>query len=278
MLHLLRLTLVFVVISLSVPGYSEAEEPQILPAVKDTPAVNIERVEKDVKKILQGKKPVLPSRQMKEEGEKKAAKAMADFNSSGNRRKRQEEQKRMEKELSRIQKKSSCSAKVPASIAEVPPDRMLPEFSGKEKVYVFLSSSMPDQAVNAYIGQAALSGGGRVIPVFYGFPGGLAHKRAAGRYFAHMMLENMDCKDAPGRLCPRYKVRIKVNPGLFAKFDISRVPSVVYTNGDDSWAAAGDATFTFLLGRINGDAKSPFLAQVIKKSRGAYGKQTTGRN
>jgi hypothetical protein len=264
MLYMLRLTVCLVIISLAFPEYSRPEDNPSVPEIgKDIPGVDMDRLHLDVEKILKevqkrrssgeanSAQPI--SQEQKDEGKEQAVKAMDDFNSARN-------QKKLQDEKTRIQEGNAPQT----DILPAQPD------SGKETVYIFLSSSMSDEAVHAYITQSALFGSGWVIPVFYGMKGGIENKRAAGVYFAHVMKENLDCTDVPGQLCPRLKVRMKVNPALFTQYGITQVPTVVYTNGDDSWSMGGDSILDYLLEEINSEARSPFLEQIIKKSRGQH--------
>jgi predicted DsbA family dithiol-disulfide isomerase len=63
---------------------------------------------------------------------------------------------------------------------------------------------------------------------------------------------------------------ISLQPALFSKYGINRVPAVVYENGKDTYSIQGDAGLDYLLERINREAKSTALAGLIKKMRGAY--------
>ncbi len=263
---MLRLTACFIVISLFLPGYSRSEDNPA-PAI-GMPGVDTEKLQQDVDKLLNevqknisGVKPPLLTQEQKAKGKKAADKAMESFNSKEN-------QEKLQKEKARLQERNISQAGAPALIQ--PRQAPLQQDTSKEKVYVFLASSMPDEAVNAYITQAARNGYGKIIPVFYGFPGGLANKRTAGSYFAHMMQETLACKDTKDLRCPRSRVRIKVNPALFQQYGVTRVPTVVYTNGENSWALGGDATLGFILEKINGEARSSFLAQEIKNIRGTH--------
>jgi type-F conjugative transfer system pilin assembly protein TrbC len=279
MLHMLRLiTACLFLMSLFWSGYSKAEENSSMPAIsKDIPGVDTEKLQQDVEKLLQkvretqkkkksctscAANPLPISKEQTTEGKKAADKAMEGFNSKKNQDKLREAKARVQERI------ASRASQAGASLLIQPQAAPLQQNASKDKVYVFLSSSMPEEAVNACIAQAARYGDGRIIPVFYGFPGGLANKRAAGSYFAHMMQESLACKDTQDLRCPRSRIRMKVNPALFQQYGITRVPTVVYTNGEDSWALGGDATLGYLLEKINGEARSPFLAQVIKKIEG----------
>ena len=275
---MLRLTACLIMISLFLPGYSRAEGNSA-PAIGNIPGVDTEKQQQDVNKLLNevqrnmsGVKPPLLTQEQKAEGKKAADKAMEGFNSKKNQEKLREEKARVQEQNASRTPQTGAPLLIQSQQAPLQQDTL------KEKVYVFLASSMPDEAVNAYITQAARNDSGKIIPVFYGFPGGLANKRVAGSYFAHMMQESLACKDTRDLRCPRARIRIKVNPALFQQYGVTRVPTVVYTNGEDSWALGGDATLGFILEKINGEARSPFLAQVIKKLRKIDGQPATGKN
>ncbi len=269
MLHMLQLALVALLVFVMPSCLCGAAEPPALPSVNQGVEVNVDKIKHDAKNIT----PTLPNARMMEEGRKAAKKAMAGFESAENRKKREQAKAVVQQLFSPINgnsipKKSSCSAK---TLPGQGPNKLPPEPTGSERVFVFLSSSMPEEALHAYISQAARAGDGTIIPVFYGFPGGLANKLAAGTYFAHLLQEDTSCNDDPPGSCPRFKLRMKINPILFAKYTVSQVPTVVFTDGDDSWKIAGDATLAFILERINGEAKSAALVQLINKLRGSDG-------
>lgn len=61
---------------------------------------------------------------------------------------------------------------------------------------------------------------------------------------------------------------LKVNPVLFAKFNITEVPALVYSNGQDSWVIHGEAELAYLLEKIGKAANSPALADISARLRG----------
>jgi predicted DsbA family dithiol-disulfide isomerase len=71
-------------------------------------------------------------------------------------------------------------------------------------------------------------------------------------------------------MCRRYQVPIKIDPTLFERYGITRVPAVVYAGEKDSFKIQGDAGLDYLLERINRDAKSTTLAKLINQLRGPH--------
>jgi len=263
MLHMLRLIVCFFMISWLFAGYSRSEETAVPEIGKDIPGVDTEKMQQDINKVLNdvqknisGSKPLLPTQEQNEQGEKEAKQAVENFNSTENQKKLQDEKERVQKE------------NTPADTPLIQPQSQ--QSSSKETVYIFLSSSVPDVTVHAYLTQAALYSGSGIVPVFFGLTNGVKDKRAAGRYFGHVMQENLECVDLQGQRCPRMKVRIAVNSTLFTQYSITQVPTVVYTNGEDSWTLGGDSALDFMLTRIDGEARSPFLEGLIKRLRGTH--------
>ena len=260
MLHLLRLITVIALMVLALPGSSRGGEdvPAVPEIGKDIPGVDRELLQQGIEKALDNTRkqmPVLPTQEKTGQGANQAKQAMDSFNTPENRQKLQDARALVRKEV------------LPKKGIPLIPSQETPQ---KDMVYIFLSGSVPDTAVHAYLTQAALYGGGWVFPVFYGLPNGIGDKRAAGRYFGHVMQEDLECADLPNQRCPRMKVRIKINSALFTQYGISRVPTVVYTNGEDSWELGGDFALDFILTRINGEARSPFLEGLIKNMRGIH--------
>jgi hypothetical protein len=141
-----------------------------------------------------------------------------------------------------------------------------------EKIYLFLSSSVPDETVHAYISVIAGLDDPKVIPMMRGFVGGMADVKATIKYFSRILKKDLDCRDKrnPQLICPRYQVTIRLGSPLFQEFSISRVPAIVYVNDDNdpkNMVVKGDAGLEYLLERINREAKSPAIDNLIAKIR-----------
>lgn len=138
-----------------------------------------------------------------------------------------------------------------------------------EKVYLFFSSSVPDETMQAYFTTIAKVSDPNVIPVMRGWLGGMADTRANATYFSRILQKDLACQNTR-EPCQHYQVEISLLPALFIKYAITRVPAVVYANERDVYLIQGDAGLDYLLERINREAKSTALAGLIKKMRGAY--------
>ena len=141
-----------------------------------------------------------------------------------------------------------------------------------EKVYLFFSSSVPKETVHAFLADIARVGDPNVIPVMRGLVKGMGNRKAGAEYFSQILKKDPDCRDKrePEKICPRFQVEIRVNPPLFTKYGITRVPAVVYVGEKDAFIIQGDSGLDYLLERINRQAKSTSLDGLIKKMRGGH--------
>jgi hypothetical protein len=140
--------------------------------------------------------------------------------------------------------------------------------AAQESVYLFLSSSVSEAMVNRYLIDVSRSGEQRIAPVLFGLPQGLAGKRGNAEYFSRVMQADPGCRDTPDAPCQRLAVPLKVNPELFARFNITEVPALVFENGQDSWSIHGEAELAYLLEKIGKAANSPAIASISARLRG----------
>ncbi|MGB3222836.1 MAG: TrbC family F-type conjugative pilus assembly protein [Desulforhopalus sp.] len=138
-----------------------------------------------------------------------------------------------------------------------------------EKVFLFISSSVPDDTVHAYIAGLDKAADPNVSLVMRGMVGGMSIARAhkGQSYFSRILKKDLDClrTETP---CERYKVPIHLQPSLFTRYGITRVPAVVYEHDGNAFLIQGDASLDFLLEQINREAKSTGITKLIKKIRG----------
>ena len=140
--------------------------------------------------------------------------------------------------------------------------------TGQESVFLFLSSSVPEAMVNRYLIDVSRTGEQRIVPVLLGLPQGLEGKRVDTDYFSRVMQADPGCRDTPEAHCQRLAVPLKVNPELFARYNITEAPALVYDNGQDSWSIQGEVELAFLLEKIGKAASSPTLAGISVRLRG----------
>jgi len=134
-----------------------------------------------------------------------------------------------------------------------------------EKVYLFLSSSMPDETVHNYLHSIAQIKSSEISPVMKGMVAGMADKKANLRYFSRILKNDLDCNDQrePQGVCSRFKIPIKMNPMLFKRFEIDQVPALVYSTTDETLVIRGDASLVYLLEKVSSEVNSTGLKKLI---------------
>ena len=138
-----------------------------------------------------------------------------------------------------------------------------------EKIFLFISSSVPDETVHAYLSALDRAGEPHLSLVMRGLVGGMARARARKdqSYFGRILKKQLDCPRTQTP-CERYKVAIRLKPSLFTRYGITKVPAVIYEHEKNSFLIQGDPGLDYLLEKINREVKSKGLASLIKKIRG----------
>lgn len=137
-----------------------------------------------------------------------------------------------------------------------------------EKVYLFFSSSVPDQTAQAYIRAVARAGDSNLVPVMRGWVNDMANPKANTEYFSRILQKDPACHST-NKPCEHYEVGINLQPALFTTYGITQVPAVIYVNDKATYQVKGDAGLSYLLERINRDAQSETLEHLIQKIRGS---------
>lgn len=99
-----------------------------------------------------------------------------------------------------------------------------------ERVYVFISSSIPVDVLRAYFRQAESFGSNRVVFVLQGVIGDPSRLGPTVSWLYNLMKKDPDC-DPLKTKCDVYNVNVWIDPLLFRKYGIRQVPAVVYVRG-----------------------------------------------
>ncbi len=151
--------------------------------------------------------------------------------------------------------------------------------SGSERIYLFISSSVPEATLRTYMAQIAGIGDPNIIVVMCGFIDGMKYIGPTLEFIQKLLEKNPAC----GQPCGLYGVNVEVDPLLFRRYGVLQVPAVVYVPDIDvavsgasegleqnaavarSYAFYGDVPLAYALRRINEEAKSASLAALIKE-------------
>ena len=163
--------------------------------------------------------------------------------------------------------RAKLAEKMTETRADDPKDQSS-QIAATEHLYLFLSSSMPEDALRRLLAGIARLGDEQIVPVFAGLPNGLNDWPGNTRFFQRVLQVEPTCRDADANTCERLQVALRINPSLFRQYQISAVPTMVYDNGSHTWSVQGEAQLAVLLERIHKAASSPALAGLIASLRG----------
>ena len=148
------------------------------------------------------------------------------------------------------------------------PKQQTSQLAASEHLYLFLSSSMPEDALRRLLAGIAVLGGEQIVPVFAGLPHGLDDWPGNTRFFQQVLQAEPTCRDTAANTCPRLQVPLRINPALFRQYAVTAVPTLVYDNDSRTWSVQGEAELVVLIERINTAANSPALAGLMANLRG----------
>ena len=142
------------------------------------------------------------------------------------------------------------------------------QLATSEHLYLFLSSSMGEDALRRLLAGIAGLGGEQIVPVFAGLPHGLDDWPGNTRFFRQVLQKEPTCRDTAANTCQRLQVPLRINPALFRQYAVTAVPTLVYDNDSRTWSVQGEAELAVLLERINTAANRPVLGSLITSLRG----------
>lgn len=149
-----------------------------------------------------------------------------------------------------------------------------------QRIYVFVSSSVPLHTLRSYAQAIDKLKDPNIVMVMKGFVGGLKDVNSMLDFVSSIIVKTPGCETRKTK-CDSYVANLQVDPLLFSKYQITRVPAVVYAQGvsiadatmsegrnehanpSSTYQILGDAPFNRSLDVIDRDAKSPALAGVI---------------
>lgn len=162
------------------------------------------------------------------------------------------------------------------------------KLAGDERIYMFISSSIPSTTLRSYIAMADKLKEPNLVFVLRGMVGGAKQVGPTMTFVAELLKKDPGC-DITADQCDVYQANVQVDPLLFSRFRITQVPTVVYARAvgvadgfgkseglsnevpvGDSFLVEGDAALDRLVEVINRDAKSKTLEQLVVAMRKGY--------
>lgn len=188
-------------------------------------------------------------------------------------------QLRVQSETERI-KSEMFGGKISGYYADKDKEASKGKLAVSERVYVFISSAMPLATIRNYAASVARLGDPNVSLVMRGFVDGMTKIQPTIGFIASVLQRDQACRPQDGD-CEMLPAGLVVDPLLFRRYRIDRVPAVVYARGlkaedaglsegdtknttiSDHYAAYGDASLEYLLEQIRSESGSTSLASLL---------------
>ncbi len=149
-----------------------------------------------------------------------------------------------------------------------------------ERIYIFISSSMPLETIRNYAAAVSrMNDPKKIVLVMRGFIGGMQKIGPTTSFIADVLKEKASCDLTVGEQCAMVNANVLVDPILFRRYGITQVPATVYARGvrvnipDQSegnedvsvgsfWTVYGDAALEFNLEKIRQVSGSESLKRL----------------
>lgn len=164
------------------------------------------------------KKLTIPDNPNSKQGEEMARESFEKYQS-------EEFQNRLKAESERIQKEimgGTGQKKYYADTAKVAKKGL-----SNEQIYIFISSSMPASTIRNYVQDVAYLNDPNIIFVLRGFVGGIKKIKPTMKFTRDIIKKDSNCT----RSCDSYNVKVQVNPLMYSRYSIERVPAILYVQG-----------------------------------------------
>ena len=141
-----------------------------------------------------------------------------------------------------------------------------------DRLFICISSSMPMAELRSYVKQVAYLGVKDIVFVMRGFIGGVKYIKPTIRFFYDMAKVDPNCK---GLGCKTYNVMLDVDPLVFRKYHINRVPAFVFVpdfhkimpynmnKNDGSYKLYGDVSLKYAIQVFYKNTKYVRLKQLL---------------
>lgn len=143
-----------------------------------------------------------------------------------------------------------------------------------DKLFIFVSSSMPMSEIRRYVKDAALLNEPDIQFVIRGFIGGVKYIKPTIRFFYKAAKVDPYCK---GLRCKMYNISLDVNPLPFRKYHIDRVPAFVFdpifqkiskaniNRNDNAYKLYGDVNLKYAIKTLYDNSKYLRLKELLDK-------------
>ena len=155
--------------------------------------------------------------------------------------------------------------------------------AGNEKIYIFISSSVPMQTLRNYAVDMDRLKEPNIRMVMRGFVDGMSFFLPTREFLKEILLRDPACWNKNPKSCEAFPVDVSIDPMLFRTFQIEVVPATVYyrdrefdpagkpgmpENKGEFFLVYGDASLRETLEAINREAKVMSVRKILEKLGG----------
>ncbi len=226
----------------------------------------------------------IPENRYSESGRTEAEKIFKKYQSPEYQERISKEYERLKSKVFSKQTSSQAPRSGPASGGSNPSGRVLEQ---KERVYIFISSSVPAETLRAYIADINKIGDPNIVMVMRGFIKGIKNIKPTQDYVAALQKKDPQC-DQTREKCDMYAANLMVDPLLFRFYNVSQVPTIIYSSNvtlkdpvqsegkqgnvsiSDYYALTGDTSLEYALQSFYKETNKNSLKQSLERIRAGF--------
>lgn len=243
---------------------------------------NIDSINEYMEKVDDLKKDLkVPENLYKEKGQEIAEKTHQQYLSKEFQEKLQAETKRLKEGIFKkpVEEYYSDNSKE----IEKTKGKLLPT----ERIYIFISSSIPIQTLRNYALAMDRLGDPNIVIVMRGFVGGMKYIKPTIKFVGGILRKDPSCNMTKQK-CDTYRADFQIDPLLFRRYQIAKVPAVVYatdvnvmdvqmseglesnTEVSNYYVLYGDASLEYVLDTIQKETKSKSIEELLSVFRKGF--------
>jgi conjugal transfer pilus assembly protein TrbC len=156
-----------------------------------------------------------------------------------------------------------------------------------ERIYIFVSSSVPLQTLRNYVLAMDRLGDPNIVMVMRGFVDGMEYIKPTIKFVGDILRKDPSC-DMTKQKCETYRADFQIDPLLFRRYQIAKVPAVVYatdvnvmdvqmseglesnTEMSNYYVLYGDASLEYVLDTIQKETKSKSIERLLTALRKGF--------
>jgi conjugal transfer pilus assembly protein TrbC len=156
-----------------------------------------------------------------------------------------------------------------------------------ERIYIFISSSIPIKTLKNYASVLDRLGDPNIVMVMRGFVDGMEYIKPTIKFVGDILRKDPSC-DMTKQKCETYRADFQIDPLLFRRYQIAKVPAVVYatdvnvmdvqmseglesnTEMSNYYVLYGDASLEYVLDTIQKETKSASIERLLTALRKGF--------